>query len=380
MPGQYRGPIVDVDIHHQWKRPDEIIAYLPREWQTYVDENRGMKWLSPPSAALGKSLANGARMADSYPKDGSPPGSDYETLREQWLDKYPITHGVLTFDVGDNGTQTNQFFAEALCSAINEWNIETWLDKDQRLYSGLVVPIGDPAAAAKEVRRIGEHGRICGVVIAGNVLLRPLGDPIYDPIYEAAEDLDLVVMVHPTANGHRRNLRSLVAGGNPASTVVNASQFSQQAMHYISSFITHGTFERFPRLRILVQEYGVAWLPWLLWKLDENYESMKVESTWVKKWPSEYVFEHIKIATQPLEESDEPKGLQRLLESYGELGDLLCFSSDYPHLTADEPGYVARALPSEWGEAVFCTNALKLFGWESDAVLVGAHERTNGVG
>ena len=29
----YSGPIVDVDIHHGWKQPQDILAYLPRRWR-----------------------------------------------------------------------------------------------------------------------------------------------------------------------------------------------------------------------------------------------------------------------------------------------------------------------------------------------------------
>jgi predicted TIM-barrel fold metal-dependent hydrolase len=376
MTTQYSGPIIDVDIHHHWKSPDAVIKYLPQEWKSYLQDNVPARSLQAPSPALGKFLANGARMAESYPADGSFPGSDYPTLREQWLDKYPISHGILTHDVGDNGALLNQFFAEALCRAINDWNIDEWLSQDSRLYSVIVLPIGNPTAAAAEIRRVGQHPKIVGVTLSGNVLARPFGDPIYDPIYAAAEELGLVVTIHPTATGHRRTLRTLNAGGAPASTTVNASQFAQQAMHYISSYVSHGTFEKYPRLKVLIQEYGVAWLPWLLWRLDQNYEVMKAESPWLKRRPSEYVRDHIKLATQPLEESGEPKGLARMLESYEGMEDMLCFSSDYPHITADEPGYVARALPKGWAEKVFYQNAASLFDWEPKEAASGAARRT----
>lgn len=367
------GPIIDVDIHHRWKSPDEILPYLPAQWRTYLEDNAPALSLAGPSPGLGKTLPNSARKADSFPADGSYPGSDYPTLRDQWLDPYDIRYGILTHDVGDNGAQVNQFFAEALCRAINDWNLDTWMGLDERLYSVLVMPVGNPTACAAEMYRLGSHPSILGVVFGGNVLGRPLGDPIYDPIYAAAEELGLVIFVHPTATGHRTNLRTLVAGGPPSSTTVNASQFTQQAMHYISSFVTHGTFEKFPTLKVLIQEYGVAWLPWLLWRLDQNYEIMKAESPWLRRLPSEYVRDHVRFATQPLEESDDPKGVGRLLSSYEGMEKLLCFSSDYPHISADEPGFVARMLPSAWTDDVFHRNAAEFFGWEwAEAESVGA--------
>jgi uncharacterized protein len=363
---RYSGPIIDVDIHHRWKKPDEVISYLPERWKDYLRDSPAGKSLKPPSPGLGKSIPNTARKADSFPSDGSFPGSDFETLRAQWLDHYDIRRAILTHDVGDEGAQLNQFFAEALCKATNDWNIDTWLTYDERLYSVLVVPVGSPVDAAEEMRRVGSHPQMLGVVFGGNVLGRPLGDPVYDPIYEVAQEMDLTIFIHPTATGHRRNLRTLVAGGSPSSTTVNASQFAQQAMHYVSSFITNGTFERFPRLKVLVQEYGVAWLPWLLWRLDQNYAVMRTETPWVKRLPSEYVREHIRFATQPLEEGFTRRDVGEVLDSYEGMEDLLCFSSDYPHISADEPGYVASLLPASWRDKLFHQNASEFFGWPAE--------------
>jgi predicted TIM-barrel fold metal-dependent hydrolase len=43
--------------------------------------------------------------------------------------------------------------------------------------------------------------------------------------------------------------------------------------------------------------------------------------------------------------------------------DLLCFSSDYPHFSFDDPVYIARVLPERWHRKIFCENACQLYGW-----------------
>jgi predicted TIM-barrel fold metal-dependent hydrolase len=45
----------------------------------------------------------------------------------------------------------------------------------------------------------------------------------------------------------------------------------------------------------------------------------------------------------------------------------LVFSSDYPHISFDEPTYIARLLPAAWQRKVFCENACELFGWSLPA-------------
>jgi predicted TIM-barrel fold metal-dependent hydrolase len=117
----------------------------------------------------------------------------------------------------------------------------------------------------------------------------------------------------------------------------------------------------------LIKEFGTAWLPSIVWGMDRQYEQLKYESSWVKKWPSEYFHDHIKLSTQPFEESPEPGGMIRILESLDGMEDMLCFSSDYPHITADDPMYVARLLPAEWQSKVFLENACAFYHWDVPA-------------
>jgi predicted TIM-barrel fold metal-dependent hydrolase len=140
---------------------------------------------------------------------------------------------------------------------------------------------------------------------------------------------------------------------------------TQQAHHYLTSLIVHGVFERFPSTQVLIMEYGVAWLPWLMWRLDAEYDRLREESPWVRRWPSEYVRDHVKLSTQPLEEGQKASDVSQLLQMVEGAEDLLCFSSDYPHGTMDDPGYVARVLPAAWHRKVFCENACRVFGWEA---------------
>lgn len=121
-------------------------------------------------------------------------------------------------------------------------------------------------------------------------------------------------------------------------------------------------FERYPTLRLLLVEAGVSWVPGLLWKMDDQYKSVRVEVPWMKRWPSETFREHVRLTTQPLEGSAGSERLVSVLDAYG-AADVLCFSSDYPHWDTDERDHVARMLPRSWHERVFHDNAAQLYGW-----------------
>src|SRR5258708_2480185 len=162
---KYQGPIVDVDVHHGWKTPAEVIAYLPKEWREYA---QGGARLSGGSSVVAGNTPNSAMRADAFPEDGSFPGSDYPLLKEQLLDRYDYWRGVLTFNVGAHAGLSDRYFAAPLCRAVNDWNAEQWLGRgDERVYSVVLPPAGDPEEAAKEIRRIGKNSKIAGVLLAG---------------------------------------------------------------------------------------------------------------------------------------------------------------------------------------------------------------------
>src|SRR5438876_1083236 len=115
---RYKGPIIDSDIHHSWKNQDELIAYLPKEWRDFV---------KPPGRRQGVTFQHGGvsyphlrgsnKRLETYPADGSPPGSDYALMRKQLLDAHPIRRGVLTFPGGSGAALPNPYFGLAMLRA-----------------------------------------------------------------------------------------------------------------------------------------------------------------------------------------------------------------------------------------------------------------------
>jgi uncharacterized protein len=356
----YSGPIIDVDVHHCPKSPAEVLPFLPPRWRDYATASgRAVFPLRPPGPATGAAQDNGARRRDTFPEAGGPPGSDFQTTKTQLLDRYHYHRAILTHDLGEFHSHLNPYWAEALCSAMNDWNVEHWLSRDERLLGLLVVQSALPEAAAKEIHRLGSNPKFVGVLMAGNPLGRPLGDPVYHPIYEAAAEHGLSIGLHPGTD--RPSLSIASAGGAKPTGIESGFALMQQAMTYVASFIEHGVFERWPGLHVCVKEFGIGWVPSVVWRLDAEYRLLKLESPWVKRLPSEYVRDHIRFSTQPIEEG--PKGaLAQVLGSLDGIEDLLCFSSDYPHISMDDPLYVARVLPEEWHPKLFFENASGLYG------------------
>ncbi len=364
----YRGPIIDSDVHHTWRSDEEIIEYLPKRWREFVFlPGDGRRNSIHPSGLSYPHPRGVNKRLDTYPPAGGPPGSDYATLRKQLLDPFRIEAAILDFDVGMNAALTNPYFAHAVVQAINDWTVDCWLDgiDDPRVYGAVLVPSQLPDEAAKEIRRVGKHPKIAEALLTWNGLGKPFGHPLYHPIYDACQEMGLPVAIHGQGGEVSGGVAATAAGGNPNSRLEFHTLLLQPTMHHLASFLVHGVFEKFPRLKLLIIETGVVWVPWLMWSLDRHYRLLRHESDLIRRLPSEYFREHVRLTTQPLEVTPHADQLLELLESFGGMEDILCFASDYPHWDADSPKYISSRLPQSWLPKVYYENARELYGLSS---------------
>jgi predicted TIM-barrel fold metal-dependent hydrolase len=371
----YDGPIFDMDVHHTVRSDEELLPYFESEWREYATEatvyrprsGRTMLalWTPPFAAHNPLNVYEGIdRLKLTEPLEHY--GQPYDQFISDALEIYGPGRGygvALSFDVGHFGCFTNPHFAAAVARATNNWNIDTWLSLgDERLWSEVAVAPGIPELAADEVRRVGGHPRIRSVCLGGNGQGYPIGDSRMDPIFAAAHEMGLAISWHPMVADRPTRLTTHVGG--QSGSVELAALMGQGVPNYISSLIVNGTFEKFPSLKIIFRETGVLWLPGVIWQLDSVYRQLQLESPWVKRWPSEYIHDHVVVSTQPLEES--PDGNERtaaVLESVDWMSDILCFATDYPHAIAyDEAQWAGKHLPKSWHRKIFCDNACDAYG------------------
>jgi len=350
--------VIDWDVHNSWSAAQELLPYLdPYHRDALVRGELPGGRHSFPHAHRPWLHPEGFMRTDAVPEDGGPPGSDYDLLREQLLDRYDLEYAILTGEEGiEISTLANPSFASALARAANDWMLAEWLARDPRLKGSLVVAPQDPVGAATEIRRLGGHPEFVQVLVSSGAQ-RPYGDPFYQPIFEAAAEVGLPVAAHLGGQG---GVNANPTGCGPPTFFWEAhALLSETGMGHVASLIAHGTFERFPDLRFVLIECGVAWLPALLWRLDADYKALRKETPWLRRLPSEYAAEHIRLTTQPLEQPKEELHLWAALEAIDGERTLL-FASDYPHWDFDDPERVR--LPPAWRERVFGENARELYG------------------
>jgi aminocarboxymuconate-semialdehyde decarboxylase len=236
--------------------------------------------------------------------------------------------------------------ADALCRHVNEEIAALCAGHDRQFIGIGMVPAQDVPRAARrmeEVRSLGLRGIEIGTHIEGIAL----GAPRLNDLYAAAEQAELMVMVHPL---HPLGLDRM--GGRPELAAVAA--FPLETAFAAVSLMTHGVIERFPNLRILLSHGGGA-LPWILPRLKHASELGAPLSSLFSGDPAKLVksFYYDTIVY-------EAAALRYLADKVGT--DRLVVGSDYPFtIKQDRPAQFAEQGLSLARET-FSANARRLLG------------------
>jgi predicted TIM-barrel fold metal-dependent hydrolase len=372
---------IDCDVHPHFR--DGI-----RDLAPYADEpSRVRMGLAELPYAWAKGLPSGevripvnpfvnpggTLRPDTVPPNGGPPASDPEYTKIDLLDRYNLGAAIL---IGGNilglGGFADGDLPTAFASAYNRWLDEVWLQHDPRYLGSILVAPHDAAKAVAEIERWGDNPRMVQVYIPDRQGL-PLGKRHFYPIYEAATHYKLPIATHPGGASAGFN-GSMVAGGDPSYYFDFHSSLSQVAQTHVITLVTEGVFERFPTIRFVLTESGFAWMPHLMWRMDNNWKALRRDVPWLKRLPSEYLLEHLRVTTQPLYEPADRRHLGMLLELM-HADRTLMFSTDYPHWDTDDPDHAWRKLPNDYRHKImhetprkFYADRLALAGIEPDLV------------
>jgi predicted TIM-barrel fold metal-dependent hydrolase len=348
--GERQVTLVDTDIHPMMLDDSLRPRLSERWWRHYRDF--GVR-IAPPPAVYPRVRNSGYRV-DSWP-DGGFPGSDLGLLRAQLLEEHGVQYGILNPLQGQVWGADSAELAAALCRALNDWILEEWLEPEPRLLGSICVPFEHPDLAVAEIERCAGDRRFANVLLPASAE-SPLGNRRYWPIYAAAVEAGLPVAIHTAGIELHRGagwpsyyLEEHVWNGN----VMAAGTIS---------LICEGLFERFPDLRIVLQETGISWGAATMWALDSAWDLLRDELPHLTRRPSEQFREHFWFTTQPIEEPEDPAQLALAFELMG-MGDHIMFATDYPHWDFDSPKQaLPPSLSKELKERILAGNACELYG------------------
>jgi predicted TIM-barrel fold metal-dependent hydrolase len=182
-------------------------------------------------------------------------------------------------------------------------------------------------------------------------------------VYDAAQETGLPVMLHSVTAVHPNFPFNLHGFDTTFAAHILAHPFSLIAN--LVSMIESGVPVRFPRLKIAFTEGGIAWVPWIMWRMDKEYAERRREVPFLKDRPSTYVTNQMYFATQPIEEPEYIKNMATLLSLFNGENSVL-FASDWPHHDFDHPSKVLQIpLTPEIQRKIMGENAMRLLKLEA---------------
>lgn len=354
-------PVIDADVHPNPKSYDDLIPYLSDYWADFLTD---AKWKGVfPGIPVMAIVANAGHRMDSVPPEGGLGCSSYEFFKEQVMDKYHYANAVLYPDSTFMLAASPQHeMATAVASAYNDWQMNTWLKKDDRLRGTVVIAPQDPEEAAKEIDRVGSHPQMIQVGLSIHSPYGGWGDKRYHPIWEAAVRNNLICTFHVSVPGGIFPPPPVRGNYYPETQTNNGLTYQNQ----IPSIVFGGVFEKFPDLRMVFVEGGFAWLPSVMYTMDTHWRNLRREVPWVKRPPSEVVREHMWFGTQPLIEPERPEDEEHVLQIIEMIGtDKILFASDYPHWEFDAPHQALAKFPQDVRNKILYENAVKLYGFDN---------------
>jgi predicted TIM-barrel fold metal-dependent hydrolase len=341
---------IDCDVHANVPSMQVLLPYLDEQWRDNVVD-RGLNSLEsisyPPNAPL-------TARADWRGKAGEPPNT-VDMLRTHALDRWNVDIAICNCLYGVQ-LLFSEDMAAAFAKAVNDWVAHEWLDKDKRLRASIIVPMQNTGYAVAEIERCAPDQRFVQVLVLA-MGEAPLGRREYWPVYEAAERHGLPIGIH-AGSSYRHAVTSL---GWPSWYVEDYCANAQGFQAQVASLICEGVFVKFPKLKAVLIESGVTWLPAFLWRLSKFWRGVRAEVPWVDRSPSEIVRDHVRLTIQPFDGPDDPKAVAQLIDHL-QSDDMLLFSSDFPHWQFDGDDIMPAGIPEKLHSKILRENALATYG------------------
>jgi predicted TIM-barrel fold metal-dependent hydrolase len=280
-------------------------------------------------------------------------------------------------------------FAQVQCRAYNNWASDHTQEGEGRLFAaGAVPPMYDAdgvEGVAAEIRRVAELPGMVAMFLRPNpsVEWRPFNDPVYDPIWAAAQDTGLPLGFHPflmpdlpgAAQGLKLNRPRQPDGCyvpldkmDPDAMLTNiyytqAIANPVDVMTTICYLTAGGVCERFPGAKFIMLEANGGWLvPWLE-RLDHHAKKFSWEVADLTMLPSEYFRRQCWISFDPDESMLAFTANSPLCGA-----DQIIWASDYPHPDAKFPGITEelsealQGLSFEQQDQITSRSATALYG------------------
>jgi predicted TIM-barrel fold metal-dependent hydrolase len=290
-----------------------------------------------------------------------PPGGRDPKLRIGDMEMDGLAAEVLYPTAALTFFSLEQDVQEAGLRIYNDWVAEYCKSSPDRLFGIAALAVYDSDTAIAEMHRAHDMGLRGGLIWQSPDPALPFTSDHYEKFWSAAEELGAPINLHILTghnySRHREKDFEHVRG--------SVNHKTHDMMNTLYDFIWSGIFDRHPKLKIVLVEGEIGWLPFTLQQWDYYFKRFSKPGPQhhefaIKRLPSEIFRDHVYCTFM-----DDYVG-SRLLSVWGQ--DNCMWSSDYPHGNTTWPQsreFIARQigdLPEETQTRVLSSNVIDLYG------------------
>jgi predicted TIM-barrel fold metal-dependent hydrolase len=251
-----------------------------------------------------------------------------------------------------------------VCRVYNDWITDFCKPYPERLKGIAMLNVDDVDVAVKELQRSRKLGLVGAFIPVSPLPDKPYRDPVYDPLWAAAQDLEVPLLLHIATprygipgNEFTMDVSEMTGAGR--------SNTDYWVRYSLSAMVFAGVFDRFPRLKVGSVEHETAWIPHWLKQMDFTYRERPV---FTKGWqsregmlPSDYWHRNMFVEFM---EDDIGVEFRRHIGV-----DNMLWGSDFPHAESTWPqskqflDRIFAGVPEEDRRKITADNAAKMFGF-----------------
>ncbi len=295
-------------------------------------------------------------------------------LRMQDMDRDGISAQVIYGPVRGFPLQNMELKAATL-QVFNDWAMDFNSASPHRLCMLPILPMHSPQAAAEELQRcarIGHRGALVSIYEASI----PICEIDWEPLWDCAEDVELPLSFHlaegtwlfKSALGRWRSSGVRTEGSQVFKSMTGswrspafATVIPMQMDEALVGMVFCGALERHPKLRLVLAEGGIGWIPHILERMDAEFIKFRdmIKDVRLTMTPKEVFKRQVMVTFQ------EDALASLVIPMIGSAN--VMWASDFPHPDGTFPNsleaveHAVKGLDQQTRSRVTYENAASLF-------------------
>ena len=272
-----------------------------------------------------------------------------------------VLYGILGvasgFSDAEGGISDPEVVA-AIYDIYNAWIADFCKRNPERFVGLACISCHDPQVAARQLRHAAKMGLKGAEINVANAAM-PIYQKDWDVLWAAAAECHMPISFHTIGLPFRQPEESNKEECQWITLGLMYTLFQLSGPEFLTSILLSGACDRYPDFKFVLGECGIGWIPYVLYRIDQEYEDRLFHLNLSEK-PSELWHR------QGFSTFQDERLTPEIIQAVGE--DNILWGSDYPHADTVWPEsqeFIWRNLGhiNEGARRnITCENAGKLYG------------------